>query len=294
MGCSAYIKACIELNLPSFQSVHETKAHQVKLTAISNMKFCSSSVLLSVLLLQLLQLQASTMSLGNSNSGSTTTTVETHRLQAIEDVTLGNTRRRNDPNILSLGLKPRFHVKRALMKFEDIPESCMYVEKAEIFLYYFESHKERWHSDAYAPFIPRKIEVRQILKKWKETEATTSIRHGTEKWKELYLEFNDTDARIEADDSYTIYPHTPIGYIKFDITPMTQKWTTGEENFGLVLSAENELSFGREVRIYSREKDNEAVKPYLRLQCWTDFCAPISKRRGDKTMSAGNPYITRQ
>ena len=230
----------------------------------------------------------------------TTTNTETHRLQTTADVTLESLKNRNDLNFLSVGKKPRFPLKRALLKFQDIPESCKYVEKAEMFVYYFEAHKEMWQSNAYAPFVPRKIEVRQVLKNWTETEATLLQRLEHTNWKRSYLEFNDTDARTDADDYHTIYPEEATGYIKFDVTTMAQKWSTGEGNFGLILhvSVENELLRGREIRIYSRESEDH--NPYINLKCWTTYCAPSSRRRGgtgdgeerggvgERTMLSGN------
>lgn len=255
---------------------------------------CNSSVLLLVLLVQLQLGPVSTRSLikRSDHSSSNTSTVETHRLMPTGDVTLGNLGLKNNNHLpfLSIGKKARYPIQRALLKFEDIPESCKYIEKAEMFVYYFEAHKARWHTSRRAPFFPRKIEVRQVLKDWNENKATKIMRMEAEKWKKPYLEFNNTDAKIDADDSHTIYPEEPVGYIKFDITTTAQKWSSGEDNFGLILSAENQLRSGREIRIHSRESgdiNGQEVKPHLKIKCWTNFCAPGANREDEEEAGGG-------
>lgn len=238
------------------------------------MPFRRSSIQFVFLMLQLLLF---------SSSSSSGTKVETHRLEAIADVTLGSSYNLNYRDYLSVGKETRLPLARSLLKFEDIPESCKYVEKAEVVVYYFAAHRARWQNDMSAPFVFRQIQVRQVLKDWKEAEATQKYRMGDVKWKKQYLEYNDTDAATDADDSLTLFPDTPFGYVKLDITPTAQRWFAGEDNFGVILSVVYEFARGREIRFYSREREDESeeVKPYLSIKCWTDYCAPDTKRRGD-------------
>ena len=259
--------ARINLQLPA-------KSSKLKMARILNITLLKLSVLLLLLILQLQILQVSSA-------------VETHMLKPTADVSLAANTNQNHLNYLSIGKKPRFPVKRTLLKFEDIPESCMFVEKAELFIFYYEANKERWQNPLRVPFNPRTIEVRQVMKEWQEVVTTAITRLGTDEWRKTYLEYNDTDARKDADDSHTIYPLEPTGYIKFDITTTARKWCNGEENFGIILSAKNERGRGREIRAYSREKVSESgeqVRPYLTIKCWTDYCAP-SPEKEDGTVA---------
>ena len=250
---------------------------------------CSVFMLTAFLLLDFLILHGAARSLGShsSNSSSTSgTTVHIHKLKSIGDVTVGSNRNLNRDDYVSMGRMPRYSNTRALFRFEPIPESCKFVAKAEMSAYYYRAYL--WHRYYYSifSFDPKMIEVRQIFSDWNETEATWLYRLAGQTWKKPGMELNDTDAAKEAEEEReTIHEHTKLGYIKFDITSIAQRWTAGDEDFGVLLTLSDEISFGRQIHLFSREAEDlegYVVKPYLKVTCWSDFCAPLSQRRGGK------------
>ena len=248
-----------------------------------------SSVLLTAFLLtHFLVLHGAARSLGSRTTRSTSTststsgtTVHVHKLKSIGDVTVGSNNNLNRDDYVSIGRMPRYHNTRALLRFEPIPESCKFVAKAEMSAYYYRAYLRYRYAIA---FDPKMIEVRQMLTDWNETEVTRLNRLPGKTWKQPGLELNDTDAAKEPEEEReTIHEHTKPGYIKFDITSIAQRWTAGNDDFGVLLTLTDEKSFGRQIHLFSREaEDLEGleVKPYLKVTCWSDFCAPPSQRRG--------------
>ena len=196
-----------------------------------------------------------------------------NQLKSIGDVTVGSNNNLNRDDHVSIGRMPN---TLALLRFNPIPESCMFVAKAEMSTYYYRAYP--------IAFDPKMIEVWQIFSDWNETEATQLYTGKT--WKKPGMELNDTDAAKEAEEeSETIHEHTKPGHIYFDITSIAQRWTAGDNDFGVLLSLSDKISFGRQIHLFSREADDlegYEVKPYLKVTCWSDFCAPLSQRRGGK------------
>ena len=137
------------------------------------------------------------------------------------------------------------------------------------------------------PFEPKFVEVRQVLKEWKETEATCDNRHGHVKWATPYLELNETDAMAQKESVRIISESTGFGYVSFDITCMAQRWLTGDGNYGVLLSLANETRRGRQVHFHSKESKPE-MRPFLRVKCWSDFCASRLQRTGRKEQPGDN------
>jgi len=117
------------------------------------------------------------------------------------------------------------------------------------------------------PWTPRPIEARQVLKSWRENEATRYLRFSNEPWSEPYLGLNDTDSRFVVDDTQTITINTSFGYIVWNITSSANNWLSGHSNHGVLLSVSNEdVVFGRDIRFFSRE-DSPHTAPYLEILC---------------------------
>lgn len=248
------------------------------------------ALLLATLILELLVIQGTARSLGdnyknnNNTMTKTDTKIHTHKLKSIADVTIHSDHNLNRQNYVSVGRMPRHRNSKALLQFESVPETCKYVVKAELFIYYFRAYM--WHPAYYRriSFTPKTIEVRQLFSPWNENEATWSRSSVRESWTQSGLHFNNTDAASEPEEeTSTIKEYTEHGFLKLDVTPVAQRWTAQDNNYGLLLSLVDEISYGREIHFYSREARDQNgmdVKPYLKVTCWSDFCAPDSQRRG--------------
>ena len=191
------------------------------------------------------------------------------RLNATGDVWLeSSTRNNNDRNYLIVGLHPSFPLKRSLIKFEDIPLVCQEILTGTMFVHYWYAHKDSASSDEEVPFIPRPIEARQVLRSWREDEATRSFCFSSTPWSVPYLGLSDDDASSNIDDTKTIDESTVRNYISWNITSTVKNWFAGQSNHGILLMASNEDQPGREIRFYSRERLSNEV-PYLEVLCST-------------------------
>ena len=186
-------------------------------------------------------------------------------IEATADVWLENGRNYNYNNFLIVGLIPQYPKKRSLLKFEDIPSSCEQVISAHMYLYYWYAHKASWQTEQQAPFIPRPLQVRQVLKSWTENQATRYNRFHSAPWSTSYLGLDDTDAKSYVDDTLTISNRDSPGYVKWNITYAARNWKNGQNNYGVIISASNENTFGRSIRFRSREYVGR--KPYVDVLC---------------------------
>ena len=133
-------------------------------------------------------------------------------------------------------------------------------------IHYWYAHKASFFTEAQAPWIPRPIEARQVLRNWTETEANRAVRYAGAPWNMPYLDLNNVDARLNFDDTKTISKSTHRGYIQWNITLTAKNWLKGQPNYGILLSAANEKVNGRDIRFYSREQSNN-LTPYLEVVC---------------------------
>ena len=188
------------------------------------------------------------------------------RLEAIKDVFLENSGNKNYHTILIAGYHPGYPIKRSLLKFEDIPSvQCVCVRRAEMHIYYWYGHKASFQTEQEAPYIPRPLVVRQVLKSWSETEATRYNRLRNIRWSMPYLGLDGTDASSCAEDVQIVNRTMSSGYIVWEITNIARNWRRGEANNGVILSASNENEVGRDIRFYSRER--QSSRPYMTVEC---------------------------
>ena len=136
-------------------------------------------------------------------------------------------------------------------------------------VHYWYAHKASFYSESQVPWIPRPIEARQVLKSWRENEATRNVRLVNTPWSAPYLNTNNNDARSGIDDTQTISRTTTRGYISWNITTTATNWLAGQPNHGILLSATNEDVYGREIRFYSSER-SFGLRPFLEVLCGSD------------------------
>ena len=148
----------------------------------------------------------------------------------------------------------------SLLSYVDERDFCQHALLLHI------AHKPSFYSESSAPWVPRPIEARQVLKSWSETQATRDVRLTSTPWDSQYLNLNNVDARSNADDTQTITNNTLSSYISWDITTTATNWLNGQPNYGIVLSAANEDVLGRDIRFYSRERTRDLV-PYVDVLC---------------------------
>lgn len=165
-------------------------------------------------------------------------------------------------DFLIVGIHPGYPLKRTLLKFEAVPPTVKRVKQAKMKLYYWYAHKASFMTERRVPYHPRPIEVRQVLKSWKESEVTRDQRFSGASWSRPYLGIDDTDAKSSITDTQTISRDTYSGYIEWDITSIVRNWIAGEPNYGVLLSASNETVLGREIRFYD-QKNSSNEKPHL-------------------------------
>ena len=241
-------------------------------------------IVIVALFMDSLIFQGAAKSLGGSsnsrNGQGTGTTVQVHKLKSTADVTINSGTNLNQHDYVAMGRMPRHTLSRALLQFQAIPESCKYVAKAEMFVYYYRAYL--WHRYR-MPFSPKTVEVRQVLSDWKEGEATWTNSNAGKQWGKPGLGLNNTDAaEMPEEDTHTVTQHTESNFLKFDVTSVAQRWTAGDQDFGFLLSLATESTFGREIHLFSHEakdKNGINVKPYMKVTCWSDFCAPTAQRR---------------
>ena len=180
-----------------------------------------------------------------------------YRMNATDDVFVYNGYNQDFRDFLIVGNHPGFPLKRTLVKFEDIPNTCKSIQWAKMYLYFWYSHKASFMSDEEVPYIPRPLQVNQIMKYWNENTATRDNSQPGVKWSTRYLGLDGSDANASALDVVTVYTGRPHGHMEFDITQAAKNWLLGQPNYGVVISATNEEIQGREARFYSRERGNE-------------------------------------
>ena len=191
-----------------------------------------------------------------------------YRMNATDDVFIYDGSNQDHFNFLIIGNHPGYPLKRTLVKFEDIPDGCKSVKWAKMYLYFWYSHKASFMSDNKVPYIPRPLQVNQVLKYWRENTATRYKSQPGTKWNTPYLGFDGSDAATGALDIVTVYTGRPAGQMEFDITTAAKNWHSGQSNYGVVISATNENVSGREARFYSRERGTEwRVHPLMSVLC---------------------------
>ena len=189
-------------------------------------------------------------------------------MNATDDVFVYNGHNQNFYDFLIVGNHPGYPLKRTLVKFEDILNACKSIQWAKMYLYFWYSHKASGSSDEDVPYIPRPLQVNQIIKYWNENTATRdNSQHGVQ-WNTSYLGLDGSDAIASALDVVTVYTGRPAGHMEFDITQAAKNWLSGQPNYGVVISATNEQVQGREARFYSRERGNDwCVHPIMSVLC---------------------------
>ncbi|VFN05680.1 MAG: Disaggregatase related repeat-containing protein [Candidatus Kentron sp. G] len=157
-----------------------------------------------------------------------------------------------------------------LVQFEELPTECSAddIRMAKMYLYFSYAHKASWHSVEESPNISRPLAVQRVLKKWEETEATSTQRMSGKSWRQEYLGLDNIDAEATPQGIPTYYhSHRPSGYMEFDVTPAVKNWAEGERNYGLLVWAMNEYEVGRDIRFYSREYSDTDKHPVLKVLC---------------------------
>ena len=186
------------------------------------------------------------------------------KLDAVKDVLLADTINHNSYDFLIFGKHPQYPKKRILIQFQDIPETCKNVTSAKLHLHYWYSHKASWQTDAQAPHIQRTVQVHQIKKSWSETAATTIKRDATNNWSKPYLAIDGNDADPCTLDTVCFHSES---ILELDITEAAKNWHSGDPNNGVLIWVTNEDCDGRDVRFYSREKNDESLRPALFIFC---------------------------
>ena len=194
--------------------------------------------------------------------------ITTYKLKVVEDVTLerGSTNF-NYLRYLIVGYHPGYPKKRSLLRFEDVPSGCKFVTHAKMYLYYQYSHKASFQSVDKAPFITRTIQAHQVLKSWKESQATSTKRDSYNYWPTSYLGLDNIDARSSATGRTTIYASRPHGFVEIDVTSAARAWKYGSPNYGLVIWATNENQAGRDTRFASNADSDSSKHAYIILNC---------------------------
>ena len=190
-----------------------------------------------------------------------------YQMQVVEDVWLEGSLNFNNYPWLIVGHLPQFRKKRSLIRFEDIPSNCTYVNYAMMYLYYEYSHKASWQSVTQTPFIIRIIQAHRVLKSWSETQATSIRRNSTEFWHQPYLGLDDTDASSCPTGHTIIYTRRAPGFVEVEVTSAVREWMAGKPNYGLLIWATNEDQLGRGTRFNSKYHSDSSRHPYIQLNC---------------------------
>ena len=189
-----------------------------------------------------------------------------YKLEATQDVVIYDSSNHNNDNFLIVGKHTGSPVKRMLLQFEDLPSTCNEIEWAKLYVGYWFSYKDSSMTVQQVPFIVRPLQVHQIKKEWSETEATRINRKLNVPWNTHLLALDGTDAASHVEDTVNIYTSRPDEqFIEFDITEVSNKWKSGEGNYGVLIRAANEFQNGRDVRFFSRE--HTTGKPFVNVLC---------------------------
>ena len=155
--------------------------------------------------------------------------------------------------------------RRFLIQFENIPSTCRRVKWANMYVYFSHAHKASWQSVHVAPYIPRELEVHQILKSWSETQVTATHRYRSVRWNHTDVGLDGTDAKAYSQGKGEImFPGQPPRYVQLDVTDASRNWLSGESNYGLLVYATNEDIIGYDLRFHSREMSS---KPFMTVAC---------------------------
>ena len=186
------------------------------------------------------------------------------RLNCTQDVWLEGSGNKASYNFLIVGKHPQYAKKRILIKFEDTPNvtECQNIIWAKIYLKYWYSHKASWQTPQQAPNIPRTLQVHQLKKEWRETEATSFNRLNGHKWSKQYVALDEVEAAASTLDTVIF---TGQRYLELDITKAAQNWKSGDPNYGVLIWATNEDVDGRDIRFFSKERSNG--HPFLLVYC---------------------------
>jgi len=207
-------------------------------------------------------------------------TVSVHELPSVQDVTVDQINYHNNNNDLAVGKMWRYVNARALLKFADLPKSCKLVVNAEMHLYY-SNRTYLWRRYPYPDHV-KSVQVRQVVRTWTEEEALAAISSNNIQWRDGFLAADTNTAKTRVEASFNITEKlTPHGYVSFDLTNLAQRWLTGQENYGVLLSLADERIQAQRLLFYSRESGVE-VQPYLRVKCWSEFCASSSQKIGSE------------
>ena len=194
-----------------------------------------------------------------------------YKLEDAQDVFLeGDTNTMNSIDQLIVGNVPSFNKKRFLVQFENISPTCTTILWAKMYLHFFRGARASFQTPAVAPFIPRTLQVHQVKKAWNENQATRSLRLTSIPWSTQYLSLSaalNGDAADYTQDTYTVFPGLPQGYVEFDMTEAARNWKDGAVNNGLLVWATNENEAGTDLRFYSRRHIDATKRPFVNVLC---------------------------
>ena len=81
---------------------------------------------------------------------------------------------------------------------------------------------------------------------------------------------NNIDATSYSTGQTTIYPSSPRGFVKIDITSAASTWKSCLPTYGVVIWATNENIAGRDTRFASNADSDSAQHAYILLICNSD------------------------
>ena len=191
------------------------------------------------------------------------------------DVYIVDETNKNYKKFLDVGIADNLPKRRSLIKFDlnaaGVPSNATVVNSLLKLKFYSTSGS--------GTIIDRTVNAHQVLKNWREAQATRDIRlnnSGTDvPWGTQYGQIGGTNADIngtaESATIFTIAEQQNIGSTgplskSWSLTDLTQAWVDGSENNnGVLLWATNEDIAGKYLRFHSSEAVNSADQPVLEV-----------------------------
>ncbi len=193
---------------------------------------------------------------------------QTVTLTAVEDTWIEKySSNQGNNKIMLIDKHFNFPKKRSLVRFDlsSMPQGAV-INSATMKLYHLNTH---CYLDGTLRSI--NVNVNQVMKEWKEGEATSIKATNMQDWSAEYMELG-TDAKPSPEDTVNI--GTSNGIKEFDLTSMVGDWVSGEEpNYGVLIWTPNEDYDDCDRRFATSEHDYANRRPMLVVSYqWQNVC----------------------
>ena len=150
------------------------------------------------------------------------------------------------------GRKPDW--KRILVKFEHVPSNCTNIQWAKMYMYLDNRLTETQDQPNVMQLQVHQVKLKEL---WRESQDSYQLSGVP--WTQ-----QSSDALMDHPIAVvSIFKGRPSGYIEFDITEAAHNWKAGQPNYGVMISAVNEVERKLSTWFFSHRHNEHRYHPFM-------------------------------